>query len=129
MNEKFGLGVLQSCFDSLRPHDRNENIKRVVFYAALTLLLTSLSFAEAPQAAKVSRIGLLFFGSRDQPHLPAFLQGLKDLGYVGRTNVAFEYRYAEGDSNCLPQLAAELVHLKVDVIVTTSNEGALAAIR
>ena len=90
MNEKSELGVLQSCFDNLRPHAiANENMKRVVFYAALTLLLTSLSFAEAQQAAKVSRIGLLFFGSRDQPHLPAFLQGLKDLGYVERKNVAF----------------------------------------
>jgi putative ABC transport system substrate-binding protein len=102
-------------------------MKKIIFYAGITLLLTSVSFAEAQQVAKVSRIGLLFFGSRDQPHLPAFLQGLKDLGYVERTNVAFEYRYAEGDLNRLSQLAAELVQLKVDVIVTTSNEGALAA--
>ena len=66
----------------------------------------------------------MFFGS----HLrDAFLQGLRELGYVEGRNVVIEYRYAEGKPERLPALAAELVALKVDVIVTVSNTTALAA--
>ena len=57
----------------------------------------------------------------------AFLQGLRELGYVEGRNVVIEYRYAEGKPERLPALAAELVALKVDVIVTVSNTTALAA--
>ena len=52
--------------------------------------------AEAQQAKKIPRIGFLFIGSKDQPHLESFRQGLRDLGYVEGKNIAIEYRYAEG---------------------------------
>ena len=61
------------------------------------------------------------------PRVDAFRAGLRDLGYVEGKNIAIEFRFAEGQYDRLPELAAELVRLKVDVIVTHSAPGALAA--
>ena len=99
-------------------------------------LLTSLAgglavplMAEAQQAAKVPRIGFLALNLAPNPHLhEAFRQGLRDLGYVEGRNLEIEYRDAEGKLERLPALAAELVALKVDVIVTRGGTPtALAA--
>ena len=76
-------------------------------------------FAHAQQPAKIPRIGFLFIGTKDQPHLESFRQGLRDLGYIEGKNIVIEYRYAEGRPDALPALAAELVGLNVDVILTT----------
>jgi putative ABC transport system substrate-binding protein len=84
--------------------------------------------AEAQQAAKVARIGWLGIDRTAAPHLrEAFLQGLRDLAYVEGRNVVIEYRDAEGKIERLPALAAELVSLKVDVIVAAVSAAALAA--
>jgi len=84
----------------------------------VSILLAPLA-AEAQSAAKVPRIGFLQFNPGANPHLAeAFLQGLRDLGYVEGRNVVIEYRSAEGKAERFPALAAELVALKVDVIVT-----------
>jgi len=87
---------------------------------SITLLLGGLFSpvgAEAQQAAKIARIGYLTLSLAAAPHLrEAFLQGLRDLGYVEGRNVVIEYRDAEGKYERLPALAAELVALKVDVI-------------
>jgi len=73
--------------------------------------------ADAQQAAKVARIGYLSANLASGPHLrDAFLQGLRDLGYVEGRNVVFEYRDAQGKRERLPALAAELVALKVALI-------------
>ena len=86
------------------------------------------SAAEAQQAAKVARIGILTINRPAAPHLTeAFLQGLRDLGYVEGRNIAIEYRDAGGKVERLPALAAELVALKVDVIMGGSTPLALAA--
>jgi putative ABC transport system substrate-binding protein len=78
--------------------------------------------AEAQQAAKVARIGYLSLNLAASPHLrDAFLQGLRDLGYVEGRNVVIEYRDAEGKVERHPALAAELVALKVDVIVVAGS--------
>jgi putative ABC transport system substrate-binding protein len=81
--------------------------------------------ARAQQGKKIPRIGVLW------PNPPAtfdFLrQGLKDFGYVEGQNVAFEFRWAEGKLDLLNELAAELVRLKVDVIVTLAPQATLAA--
>jgi putative ABC transport system substrate-binding protein len=84
--------------------------------------------AEAQQAAKIVRIGWLALNLAAGPHLrEAFLQGLRDLGYVEGRNVVIEYRDAEGKLERLPALAAELVALKVDVILAPPTPPALAA--
>jgi len=84
--------------------------------------------AGAQQAAKVHRVGLiagtLVVGSRT---VEAFRQGLRDLGYVEGRNLVIEYRDAEGKLERFPALAAELVALKVDVIVAPSTPAVLAA--
>ncbi|MCM3900568.1 MAG: ABC transporter substrate-binding protein [Pyrinomonadaceae bacterium] len=93
---------------------------------AVVLLLVAV-IAEAQQPAKIPRVGILFMGGRDQPHLEAFKQGLRDLGYSEGKNINLEYRYAQGKYDRLLDLAQEFVHEKVDVIVTTSSFSAQAA--
>ena len=85
------------------------------------------ALAQAQPPGKVPRIGMLFIGGHDQPHLESFKQGLRERGYIEGKNIRFEYRYAEGKEDRLDQLAAELVRDKVDVIVTTASISALAA--
>jgi putative ABC transport system substrate-binding protein len=82
-------------------------------------LLAAPRAAEAQQAAKIARIGFLSLNLAPNRHLHgAFRQALRDLGYVDGRNVVIEIRDAEGKPERLPALAAELVALKVDVIVT-----------
>jgi putative ABC transport system substrate-binding protein len=93
------------------------------------LLFALCLVAEAQQPAKVPRIGLLVPGSQSvfSIRTDAFRQGLRELGYVEGQNIAIEYRYVEGQTDRLPDLATELVQLKVDVIVTASIPPVLAA--
>src|SRR4030095_14862769 len=91
------------------------------------LALASVRLAEAQQPKKVPRIGLLVPSSSDSPQRDAFLQGLRDLGYVEGKNITIEYRYTEGQLDRLPDLAAELVRLNVDVIVTAAISSVRAA--
>jgi putative ABC transport system substrate-binding protein len=104
-------------------------IDRRTFLAGTgAVLLAGPLAAEAQQAAKVARIGYLSTNHGANPHLrEAFLQGLRDLGYVEGRNLVMEYRDAEGKSERLPALAAELVALKVDVLVAGGTPQALAA--
>jgi putative tryptophan/tyrosine transport system substrate-binding protein len=84
--------------------------------------------AQAQQPKKVHRIGVLSPGSSGpSPLLDAFRQGLRELGYVEGQNVAFEYRFAEAKLEALPGLAAELVRLKVDVILTINTPASQAS--
>ncbi len=104
-------------------------MERRTFMAMLSgRLLAAPLAAEAQQAAKIARIGFLSGSLGGGPHLPeAFRQGLRDLGYVEGRNVVIEYRDAEGKLERLPALAAELVALKVDVILAPGTPHALAA--
>jgi ABC-type uncharacterized transport system substrate-binding protein len=93
-------------------------------------LLAAPLAAVAQQTAKVARVGHLSPDLATRSHLyEALLQGLRDLGYVEGRNVAIEVRDAEGKLERLPALAAELVALKADVIVTAGTPAALAAKR
>jgi putative tryptophan/tyrosine transport system substrate-binding protein len=84
--------------------------------------------ADAQQAAKIARLGFLANSPTALAHLrEAFLQGLRDLGYVEGRNFTIEYRYAEGQLERFPGLAAELVALKVEVIVAPPTPAAQAA--
>ena len=102
--------------------------KKVVGLALGGLLLAVSFPVEAQQAAKISRIGYLDAGtaSGSAVLLEAFRQELGKLGWTVGKNITIEYRFAEGKSERLPELAAELVHLKVDVIVSASTTSALA---
>ena len=84
---------------------------------------------DAQQAGKVYRIGYLSVRGpeREKGYLPAFQQGLRDLGYFEGKNIAIEYRWAEGKRERLPALAAELLGLKVELIVTGGGAAARAA--
>jgi putative tryptophan/tyrosine transport system substrate-binding protein len=97
--------------------------------AIAVALMVGAALASAQQPQTIPRVGILFIGGRDQPHLEAFKQGLRERGYVEGKNIALEYRYAEGREERLPELAAELVQVKVDVIVVTADISAQAAQR
>jgi putative ABC transport system substrate-binding protein len=103
-------------------------VNRRTFLGAIPLaVVTAPLAAEAQQAAKIARIGYLAPALAAGPVLEAFRQGLRDLGYVEGRNLVIEYRAAEGKFERLPALAAELVALKVDVIVAPPTVAALAA--
>jgi ABC-type uncharacterized transport system substrate-binding protein len=105
--------------------------KKILVFA-LGAMLSALSFpAEAQQPGKIPRIGLLISASAstDQHRATAFSKGLRDLGYLEGQNIAVEYRFAEGKVDELPALAAELVRLKVDIIVVEGGQGIRAAQR
>ena len=96
-------------------------MNRKIFCLALCVLLSTLWVsAEAQQPKEVPRIGWLGAGSSPSqlPRTEAFRRGLRELGYVEEKNIVIEYRHAEAKYDRLPVLAAELVRLKVDVIVT-----------
>jgi putative tryptophan/tyrosine transport system substrate-binding protein len=95
-------------------------ITKFLVWLLATLLLGTVFSAEAQQTAKVSRIGYLTAAplSAIPQRIEAFRQGLRELGYVEEKNIIIEYRSPEGKRDRLPPLAAELVRLKVDVIVT-----------
>src|SRR6266849_269198 len=84
--------------------------------------------AEVQQSTKIARVGFLSLNLAPNLHMrEAFRQGLRDLDYVEGRNIVIEYRDAEGRPERLPTLAAELVALKVDVILAGSTPHALAA--
>ena len=84
--------------------------------------------AARAQPSKVARLGVLYIGLADAESFKKELrEGLRDLGYVEGQNIAFEFRSAEGKLDRLPELASELVQLKVDVIVALYVPCALAA--
>src|SRR5499425_2306862 len=96
-------------------------MKKKITSLALSVMLFALCVpASAQQPAKVARIGFLLTNSRaaNLARIEAFQHGLRELGYVEGKNIVIEWRSADGKPDRLPELAAELVRLKVDVIVT-----------
>ena len=93
----------------------------ILIWLLATVSLTTAPPAEAQQPARIPRIGFLITSSPSAiaPRLDAFRQSLRELGYVEGKSIVIERRHAEGKSDHLPALAAELVRLKVDVIVTS----------
>ena len=93
------------------------------------ILLVGATIAEAQQTGKIFRIGFLdpSNASGSAVRVEAFRQELSKLGWIEGKNIAFEYRFAEQKPERVPELAAELVRLKVDLIVTSGNPSALEA--
>ena len=94
--------------------------RHLVIWLVATVLLTTATRAEAQEPKKVPTVGLLALNSFStiSARVEAFRQGLHDLGYVEGKTIVIEYRSADEKVDRLPELAAELVRLKVDVIVT-----------
>jgi putative ABC transport system substrate-binding protein len=106
-------------------------IKSISCAALCAMLFVLCPYADAQKPAKIRRIG--FLSALSPPpvtsgsNVEAFRQGLETLGWIEGQNIAIEYRWAEGKYDRLPELAAELVRLKVDVIVTNASRAAIAA--
>jgi len=105
-----------------------DRVQRRDFLIAAGAILAAPLAADAQQTVRIARVGYLATNPATSPHLrDAFFKGLRDLGYIDGRNVVVEIRDAEGKPERFPALVAELIALKVDVIVTTSTAGTLAA--
>ena len=103
--------------------------KRITLWLLATLFLANVSLADAQQTGKIFRIGILdgSTASGSAVLLEAFRQEMSKLGWIEGKSITFEYRFAEQKPERLPELAADLVRLKVDLIVVASRPPALAA--
>jgi putative ABC transport system substrate-binding protein len=108
-----------------------QNRKWVAIVALIISFALRPAVAHAQQPKKVPRIGYLSSvdPATDSPRAVAIRQALRDLGYIEGQNIAIEYRYAEGNRDRFSELAAELVRLKVDIIVVAGGFGAIMAAR
>jgi putative tryptophan/tyrosine transport system substrate-binding protein len=89
--------------------------KKIFFAAMIILTLASIGVANAQPTGKISRIGIV--ADVNSPQLEALRQGLRDMGYIEKQNLVIEYRYAEGKRDRVPELVAELLDLKIDLIL------------
>jgi len=107
-----------------------KNMKRKICVLTLCAMLFAFcASVEAQQGKRVPRIGYLWPGNptSETTDSEAIRQALRELGYIEGQNIAFEYRYADGKPDRFPELAAELVRLKVDIIVVAGNAPIRAA--
>src|SRR4029453_1420288 len=101
-------------------------MNRKIFVFALGAMLFALCHYAQAQS-KIPRVGILFMGGRDQPHVEAFKQGLRKHGYSEGKNIILEYRYAEENYEQLADFADEFVRERVDIIIATSSYTAQMA--
>ena len=103
--------------------------KKIILLVLCSLLLAPCSAVEAQQPKKIPRIGYLaaVSAAADAPRKEAFRQALRDLGYIEGQNILIEYRHEDRNFERLPELAAELIRLPADVLVTVTTNAALAA--
>jgi putative ABC transport system substrate-binding protein len=99
----------------------------VTLLIAASVMVPCAVHAQKTPAKKVYRLGLLQPGAPPEPLVDALTERLKELGYHEGNNIVYEYRWAEGKLNRLPEFAKELVDLKVDVIAPFSTPAAIAA--
>ena len=129
MNEKSWLQVLDSRSDNLKSTIQNRKSAGIVALAITFAMCGAM--AQAQQQAKVPRIGFLGASSASAlaPRIDALRQGLRELGYIEGKKIAIEHRYAEGKLDQLPDLAVELVRLKVDVLVSGAGNAGTRALK
>jgi putative ABC transport system substrate-binding protein len=127
--ETLGLTIPQSILPQADEVIEMRTAARLIVTLVFALIAVPLAADAQQPADKVHRIG--FLGSATSAgyarQLEALRQGLRDLGYVEGKNFVIDYRWAEGKYDRLPELAAELVRLKVDLIVTHGTPGSRAA--
>jgi len=107
---------------------RSESMKKVssTFFILAALILAPVYLARAQKPTSIPRMGVLFLGAPPNANLEAFIQGLRELGYIEGKNIVIDYRFAEGKAERLPELATELVRLKVDAIFTAGTPAIFA---
>jgi putative ABC transport system substrate-binding protein len=113
---------------SVEWREAKKNMKRKVTFLALCAMLFALCFsAEAQQPKKIPRIGYLsnIDPSGESARSEGIRRALRELGYIDGQNIAIEYRYSEGKLDRLPELAAELVRLKIDIIVAAGGDSVI----
>jgi ABC-type uncharacterized transport system substrate-binding protein len=125
MDANYSVGVLNSCFDN--PKSKIQNQKWVGLVTLVVMFAICGAVAQAQQPNNIPRIGILRTGSPPDPLIDAFRQGLREIGYIEGKNALVEYRWAGGKNERLAGLAAELVKLKVDVIIAAGPGPILAA--
>jgi ABC-type uncharacterized transport system substrate-binding protein len=104
-------------------------MNKKLFWIVMLFLLSAGTFSEAQQPKKIPRIGYLspLEPAGESTRSEGVRLALRELGYVEGQNIAIEYRYAEGKLDRLPELAAELVRLKVDIIVAAGTDRVVRA--
>ena len=131
MQRKFRIRFGFSWYDNRKSKARTELSRSIENRKLVGLAAIAFTFvlggvlAQAQQATKIQRIG--FLGSGTLGQFVAFRQGLRDLGYVEGKNITIEYPKPEGNFSRAPARAAELLRLKVDVIVTSGATDTRAA--
>jgi len=129
MNKMFRIRFFDSYPDKSKIQKRPRRRKWAGIFAIIITLVGLAGVIEAQQPTKISRIGVLvgISPSASAERSETFRQGLRERGYTEGQNIVIELRYADGKLDRLPALAAELVHLKVDVIVTAGGQATRAA--
>ena len=127
MNRRSCVRWLDSFSDNRQSKIQNRKLAGIVAIG-LALALGGVE-AWAQQPKKVSRLGYLSItdAATDSPRADGIRLALRELGYTEGQNIAIEYRYAEGKNDRLPELAADLVHLKVDIIVVAAGDTTIQA--
>src|SRR5215510_6123441 len=101
--------------------------KKLLIRLLTTVFVATVSLAEAQQPAKIPTIGFMRGGSPTDPEVEAFRQGLRELGYVEGKNIIIDFRNTEGKTDRFAGVAAELVRLKVDIIVAAGGSAVVLA--
>src|SRR5262245_8522808 len=130
MNAKSPLCILQSCSDNLKSKTCPELCRRIenrkwLWVSVIVVLVVATALAEAQQTKKVPLIGYLspVDAASESTRFEGIRLALRERGYIEGQNIATEYRYAEGKPDRYSELAAELVRLKVDIIVVAGAGG------
>src|SRR5437867_1306791 len=108
------------------PYLRGVDIRCAVVAALVLGILAAPLAVEAQEAGKVPRIGFLRAGPPPRDFVDGFRQGLRELGYVEGQNIIIDYRFTDGTTAQLANLAAELLQRKVDVVLASGTEAVLA---
>jgi len=101
--------------------------RKIVIWLLTAVLLIAVSLAEAQQPKKVPTVGFLCPQFKPGPPIEALRQGLRELGYIEGKNVAIELRFAAGNFDRFPDLAGDLVRLKVDILIPMGEQALRAA--
>src|SRR5262249_23938313 len=122
-------GTCQASSDKGIEAEKKHMKRKITVLTLCALLLALCASAEAQQPTKIPQIGYLSYGSEeiDKSLVAALQQGLRELGYLEGRNIVIEQRYAAGRSEKLPEVLAELIRLKLDVLVTAGDPAANAA--